>query len=90
MTIEIVDVLIRIAIVLATGFLFGVVFLTYFRFRNRKTLLVSMGFGIFFVHAIVYLPELFNAAYSIVVSENVHLLIHLIGLIFIVVGMLKD
>jgi hypothetical protein len=33
---------------------------------------------------------LFSDAYQIVMSENVHLLIHLIALLFIVVGILKE
>jgi len=90
MAIGIFDLFVRLALVLATGVLFGIVFLAYLRLRNRKTLLISIGFGIFFVHALVYIPELFSEASAIVPSENVHLLIHLVALIFILVGMLKD
>jgi len=88
--VTILDAVIRVALVLATGFLFGIVFLTYLRLRNRKMLFISAGFGIFFVHALIYIPELFNAAYTVMLDENVHLVIHLIALIFILVGMLKD
>ena len=90
MVVTILDAVIRVALVLATGFLFGIVFLTYLRLRNRKMLFISAGFGIFFVHALIYIPELFNAAYTVMLDENVHLVIHLIALIFILVGMLKD
>ena len=90
MVVTILDAVIRVALVLATGFLFGIVFLTYLRLRNHKMLFISAGFGIFFVHALIYIPELFNAAYTVMLDENVHLVIHLIALIFILVGMLKD
>ena len=90
MPIGILDVIVRIGLVLATSFLFSIVFLTYYRLRNRKMLLITVGFGIFFVHALITVPELFSNAYQIAMSENVHLLIHLIALAFILVGILKD
>ena len=90
MSVGILDVVVRLALVLATGFLFGIVFLTYYRLRNRKMLFITIGFGIFFVHALLYVPELFGSAYMIAMDENVHLLIHLIALLFILLGILKD
>jgi hypothetical protein len=85
-----VDVVVRVGLVIATAFLFGVVFLAYLRVRNTKMLFVALGFGTFLVNALVHLPELFSEQYSIMLSENVFLLIHLIGLLFISVGILKD
>jgi hypothetical protein len=90
MTIGILDVIVRVALVLATAFLFGIVALTYLRLRNRKMLLIFIGFAIFFVHALIALPELVNETYHIALDENMHLLIHLIGLVFIMLGILKD
>jgi hypothetical protein len=90
MPVGILDVIVRIGLTLATSFLFAVVFLGYWRTRSFKMLLVSMGFAVFFVHALITIPELFSDAYQIVMSENVHLLIHLIALLFIVVGILKE
>jgi hypothetical protein len=90
MPVGILDIVVRIGLTLATSFLFGAVFLGYWRTRSLKMLLVSMGFAVFFVHALITIPELFSDAYQIVMSENVHLLIHLIALLFIVVGILKD
>jgi len=90
MDVGILDVIVRVGLVLATAFLFSIVFLTYYRLRNRKMLLITVGFGIFFVHALITVPELFSNAYQIAMSENVHLLIHLIALAFILVGILKD
>ncbi len=89
MTIGLIDVVIRVGLVIATAVLFSIIFAAYLRLRNRKLLLISIGFGVFFVHAIITLPELFfNIGYMI--DENTHLLIHLIGLFFILIGILKD
>jgi hypothetical protein len=49
----------------------SIIFAAYLRLRNRKLLLISIGFGVFFVHAIITLPELFfNIGYMI--DENTH------------------
>jgi len=88
--IEILDVVIRVVLVLATGFVFGIVFMAYLRLRSSKMLLISIGFGIFLVHALIYIPELFVEEFRVVLTENVHLLIHLLALIFIALGILKD
>ena len=90
MTIGILDIIVRVGLTLATTFLFGIVFLAYLRLKNRKMLLISVGFGIFLAHALITLPEIINESYHIALDENVHLLIHLIALIFILVGILKD
>jgi hypothetical protein len=90
MPIGILDVVVRVGLVVATSFLFGIVSLTYSRLRNRKMFLISIGFGIFFVHALIALPELLSDAYRIALDENVHLLIHFIALSFILLGILKD
>lgn len=90
MHIEILDVVIRVVLVLATGFVFGIVFMAYLRLRSSKMLLISIGFGIFLVHALIYIPELFVEEFRVVLTENVHLLIHLLALIFIALGILKD
>ncbi len=88
MSLEFLDVAIRIILVVATVILFGIVFLAYMRLKNRKLLFISAGFGVFFIHALIYLPEMFGPSY--VISQNAHLLIHLIALFFILVGTLKD
>ncbi|MCL5948986.1 MAG: hypothetical protein M1490_00730 [Candidatus Bathyarchaeota archaeon] len=88
MGVEIIDIVIRVVLVIATAFLFAIVLTAYLRLKNRKLLFISIGFGIFFIHALIYIPELFAPGY--VVSETAHLLIHLVALIFIAVGILKD
>ncbi len=90
MHIEILDVVVRVVLVLATGFIFGIVFMTYLRLRSSKMLFISIGFGIFLVHALISIPELFVEEFRVVLTENVHLLIHLLALIFIALGILKD
>jgi hypothetical protein len=88
MSVEILDIAIRVVLVAATAFLFAIVFAAYLRLKNRKLLFISIGFGIFFIHALIYIHELFATGF--VLSENAHLLIHLVALIFIAVGILKD
>jgi len=90
MHIELFDAAVRIALTAATTFLFAIVFAAYLRLRSRKLLLVSVGFGIFFVHALITIPELINDAYQIAFDENSHLLIHFVALTFILAGILKD
>lgn len=90
MSVGIVDVVLRFGLFLATGLLFGIVFLSYWRTRTRKMLLISIGFAVFFVHALITIPELFSDAYQIALNENLHLFIHLIALAFILLGILKD
>ena len=87
MAVELLDVIIRVGLVSATTVLFAIVFLTYLRVRNRKLLFLSAGFGVFFIHAIITIPEMF---YNFVITENIHLLIHLLALTFILFGTLKD
>jgi hypothetical protein len=87
MAVELIDVVIRLLLVLATGFLFGIVFLSYLRVRSRKLLLISIGFLIFFIQYIATIPELYL---NFVIDENLHLLLHLVALVFILIGILKD
>ena len=88
MNLPLFDIALRIILVIATGILFTLVFAAYLRLKNRKLLFVSIGFGIFFAHALIYIPELFGPNYLI--DENTHLIIHLVALIFIILSTLKD
>jgi hypothetical protein len=90
MQIGILDVVVRAGLVVATTILFLLVISAYLRMKNLKMMLISVGFGVFWVHALISLPELVNEAYHIALDENMHLLIPLIGLIFILLGMWKD
>jgi peptidoglycan/LPS O-acetylase OafA/YrhL len=90
MHIGILDIILRIGLTLATSFLFGIMLLGYWRTRNRKMLFVTAGFAVFFIHALITVPELFSDTYQVAMSENVHFLIHLIALVLIAIGILKD
>ena len=90
MPVGIVDIVIRVALVVPTAFLFLIVFQAYLRLKNRKMLLMSIGFGVFFAHALLSIPELFIESYDVLLSEEAHLIINLIALIFILLGTLKD
>ena len=87
MAVELVDIVIRLLLVIATGFLFGLVFAAYLRVRSRKLLFISIGFLIFFAQYIATLPELY---FNFIIDENLHLSLHLVALIFILIGILKD
>jgi hypothetical protein len=88
MPVGIIDIVLRVGLTLATGFLLGIMFLSYWRTRTSKMLFITAGFAVFFIHALVTIPELFSSDYQI--NENLHLLIHLIGLALITIGVLKD
>ncbi len=90
MPIEIFDIVLRIGLTLATSFVFGIMLLGYWRTRTRRLLFVTAGFAVFFVHALITIPELFSDTYQIAISENVHLFIHLLALVLIAIGILKD
>jgi hypothetical protein len=51
-------------------------------------LLISIGFGFFLIYALIGVPELLGQPFRI--DENLHLTLHLIALIFILWGILKD
>lgn len=82
------DVFVRVLLVVATGSLFGIVLIAYLRLKNSKMLLISIGFGFFLIYALVAIPEILGQQFGI--NENLHLLLHLIALIFILWGILKD
>ena len=87
MAVELIAVVIRVLLVLATGFLFGIIFVAYLRVKSRKLLLISIGFLIFFVQYVATIPELH---FNFVIDENLHLALHLVALVFILIGILKD
>jgi hypothetical protein len=85
-----IEMIISIGLIAATSVLFAIVLLTYLRMRNTRMLFISLGFGTFFTGAILHLPQIFSAEYSLMITENVLLLFQLIGLLFIAIGVLKD
>jgi hypothetical protein len=87
LAVELIDVAIRLLLVLATGFLFGIVFLAYLRAKSRKLLFIAIGFLIFFIQYIALIPELY---FNFTIDENLHMSLHLVALVFIIFGILKD
>ncbi len=82
------DIVIRILLILATTSIFGIVLITYLRLKSTKMLLIATGFGFFALYAFLGIPEIFGQPFHI--EENVHLLLHLIALVFLLFGILKD
>jgi hypothetical protein len=87
---EMLDIVVRTALIFATAILFGIVLLAYSRLRSRKMLLITTGFGLFFLNALILMPELFSQDIDMLISQNLHLFLILIGLIFILFGTLKE
>ena len=83
-------ILARVIFVIVTTFVFAVSLLTYKRLRNKKTLLLTVGFGLFFVHGLISIPELFINIYNVDFTDSVHLLIDAAALLFLLIGVLKD
>jgi hypothetical protein len=80
----------RIVFVIVTTVIFAISLLTYKRLRNKKTRLLTIGFGLFFVHGLISIPEIFNSAYNIAFTDSLHLLIDAIALLIILIGVLQD
>ena len=86
----IIEMVIGVGLIATTSVLFAIVLLTYFRMRNTRMLFITLGFGTFFIGAILHLPQIFIEDYNFMITENVMLFLQLIGLLFIAIGVLKD
>ena len=80
----------RLAFIVVATVIFAIALLTYIRFRNRKTLLQTVGFGLFFIHGLSTIPELFIASYDNVYTDSAHLLIDAVALLIILIAVLQD
>jgi hypothetical protein len=85
-----IDVIIRIGLLLASGLLFIFILLAYIRTRNSKIGLITVGFGVLFLDSILLIPELMFENYTMGFTDNAHLTIHLLAMILISIGVLKD
>ena len=85
-----IEMVIGVGLVAATSVLFGVVLMAYIRMRNSRLLFVALGFGSFFVGAILYLVEILIPDLGLMITTNVIMIFQLVGLIFIALGVLKD
>ena len=88
----VVNVAVRIGFLVATTTLFVIILLAYLRARSRKMLLITIGFGVFFIHGLITMPEIFSPDYHHVLigGDIFHLLFDMTGLIFILLGTLKE
>jgi hypothetical protein len=85
-----IEMAIGVGLIATTGVLFAIVLLTYLRMRNTRMLLITLGFGTFFIGALLHLPQILIEEYNLMITEDVMLLLELIGLLFIAIGVLKD
>jgi uncharacterized membrane protein YhfC len=87
---DLIFTLSRVIFVIITTVVFAISLLTYKRLRNKKTLLLTVGFGLFFVHGLISIPEIFNQTYNLDFTDSLHLLIDAIALLIILLGVLQD
>jgi hypothetical protein len=85
-----IETIISIGLIVATSVLFGIVLLAYLRMRSTRMLYITLGFGTFFIGAILHLPNIFIEEYNFMIPEYIVLLFQLIGLLFITIAVLKD
>jgi hypothetical protein len=69
---------------------FAIALLTFSRHRNQKSALLTAGFGLFFVHGLISIPELLNPTYNIEFTDSWHLMLDAIAILLILIGTLKD
>jgi len=84
------DIICRLFFLVVTTVIFVIALLTFSRLRNKKMLFLSIGFGLFFVHGIISIPEIFSNSYNVVFTDSIHLLIDGVALLFLLVGVLQD
>jgi hypothetical protein len=85
-----IEMIIGVGLIVTTSVLFTIVLLTYLRMRNTRMLFITLGFGTFFIGALLHLPQIFIEEYNLMITENVMLLFQLVGLLFVAIGVLKD
>ena len=85
-----VDVLLRISLVLATGFLTGIILLAYIRVKSTRLLFIALGFAVFFIHALLYMPELMLQEYTFQFTDNLHIAFNLVALLLITIGITRE
>jgi hypothetical protein len=84
------EALLRIALVIATGFLFGIILLAYIRIRSTKLILIASGFAVFFLHALLYMPEIMFQSITIEFTDNLHIAFNLVALLLITLGIVRE
>jgi hypothetical protein len=84
------DIIARVVFVIVTTVIFGIALLTFSRLRNKKTLFLTVGFGLFFIHGLISIPEIISSTYNMEFTDSLHLLIDAIALLFLLIGVLQD
>ncbi len=80
----------RITFIIVTTVIFVVALITFLRLRKKKTLLLTVGFGLLFAHGLLSIPELLVPSYNVQFTDSWHLLLDAVALLFILFGALKD
>ena len=84
------DAALRIALVIATAFLFGIILLAYLRVKTTKLLFISAGFAVFFLHSLLYMPQIMLQSITIQLTDNTHIAFNLIALVLITIGIISE
>jgi hypothetical protein len=84
------DLLLRIALVAATAFLFGIILLAYLRVKSIKLLFIAAGFAVFLIHALLYMPEIMFQSITLEFTDNLHIAMNLIALLLITYGIIRE
>lgn len=80
----------RIIFIIVTTVVFAFSLLTFSRLRNKKTTLLTLGFGVFFIHGLISIPEIFIHTFNFEFTDSIHLLIDAVALLLILIGILQD
>ena len=91
---EIIGIAVRVAEIIVTTALLVILLMTYIRAQknripNDKLLFITIGFGVFFIHALLAVPEIFSNNYQLPFDDNWYGLLIVIGLVFILYGTLR-
>jgi hypothetical protein len=80
----------RLLFLIITTIVFFISISSYIRFRRKKNLLLTAGFGLFFIHAVIAIPEIFNQTYNSELTDSIHILMDGAALVLVLAGILKD
>ncbi len=85
-----VFVVARTIFLVITTIVFVISFSAYLRFRSRKALFLAIGFGLFFVHGVIAVPEIFNITYNKDFTDSIHILIDATAILLVLIGVFQD
>lgn len=84
------DAALRIALVIATAFLTGIIFLAYRRIKTMKLLYISTGFTVFLLHSLLFMPKIMFQSITIELTDNIHIAFNLVALALITLGITRE